>query len=515
MAKSTTAQDKAIEALLNKSSKEKKEAKEKKQSMAEQLTSQVIKAKMENEDDELIDLMSSERLETATVDQLDKILDSLRRQDSYDRNFLDVRKSNNGKKLNKDEKIALIQELKTANDTSKTLVTRDFEYVELTLDQVCIHPDNLRSQLDYIDPLLKQSIRKNGNTSLKDIVISAHPIMCEDGVERYPAIAGNRNLYQHFEIAKEDNINLGDYSLTFKMITYGDPNSNLSQMQMLRDIVSDNNGSLSPSHLDRVKIGVKLLTKMTNENAAAEVGLAPNVFSVYKKYLSLPEQIQFHIDAHDKASYYERSLTLEQVKENGFVHDSGGGTIHIFGIQRSNADLICKVLDFKAETQENQQDILNWVLSDEFITNACKMTGAEFNRYVRKHDICVYMGIFGKKKDIADEDGKGGLVYQKLEEEEAKKDSKKSFKSPKEFMDNMNSKSKPEEDVPKYLSKFKKDHGVSFDEFVEQFCDGNFKPSEKNYQATFEMLARESDYDHRIVEMFSMLLTCCAIVPVK
>lgn len=497
-------------------------------SLAEQLSSQTINSQLENKET-IEDILSSSSLDELTVSQIDSLIERLKTNDDFDSFLLDLPKyKEGGKKMTKEDKVSMIMDIRRANniglDGVVTLSERTHEYKVLSLSEVMIHPHNCRNELDYIDPDLLKSIRMAGS-SIKDIVLSGEQMPDEDGVMKYPAIAGNRNLFQHFEIARQDGISFDDYKLSFKVVNYSG-SSKLNELQTLRDIIADNNASLQPSTLDRVRHGVQLLSAMTQQNAAKEVGLSYQTFSQYKKYLDLPPEIQRLIDAHDKRHHFARTLDQKQLQEYGLRYRATHEGIEVCGLTSATTDLLCKILN--QTDPALREEALGFVLSKETLDRACFDSHSEFKAWLRKNPEAVKFNVVRQSKAslevTSSVDTSGNKVIESKVDGKTVSTSMFDEKKPKTKRSSEPKEDKKfptaqevEEAERKYrersLAKFAKDTDMKWEDFRTNFTDGEWKFQGSPMSLLMEILNGPDKNDSEVMEMMSLLIQYTVIIP--
>lgn len=448
-----------------------------------------------------------------TTASIDNVLKSLADSESFDSTLLALPKRTKDFRPTKNDKAAVLERLVAVNNATSPVVAREVSYQKMSLEQLVVNPDNYRSEIDYLDPALYDAVKNSGSEGVKDIVVSADKIMCDDGVERYPIIAGNRTFSQHIKICDDDGLDPAEYKINVKKIRYsGD--EKLAELQRLMDIAGDNNGSLQPSRLDKLKIAEKLMAYMTIQRAAKQVDMSVPMLKICQRVAKLPECILKHVDAHEKRAHYSKSLTKDQLDtfELNYYEgsDDDGNKINIVrGINFGTAVFLADTL-LSLDNEEAKAVFLEYLHREKTIQNAILESSKDFQRQVKYDRELVDAGVF---KSVAPTNATPEEVERKTDELIAKIEASNEVKEPKTPSTSLKSSAeKAAEELDKFKRVFQRDLALSYKDACADLVFGKtvlVKDSVKE----MALLAEEQEDDIEFAQLLYLLHKFSLIVP--
>ena len=451
-------------------------------------------------------------LQEMTVASLDAILNNLSDSGDFSHN-LTIPKRAGSYRPTKNDRIQAIERIKASNAGNDQLTEKTVTYQTLSLADVCLNPDNYRSAMDYVDASLYESVKMSGKNGIKDIVLSSKQVACDDGVMRYPAIAGNRTLAQHFQLCENTGEYLETYELMFKVIDYDD-NQGLADLQALRDLVKDNQGSLKPGKLDLARTAQKFMQTMTVKNAAKEVGLDPSELGRLNRILALPKEVLHHVDVQEKADHYAKALSQKQLEAfniSFYTEKVDGDTVvKVHGISLSSAQILSNHLFelSKAEDVAKTSTYLDFICGQDVIQAAQNLSSKDFGKWLKSQETMNLIGLSTYSPTVTDtvtvvEQALEQAAVEATEAVQAEAPTLAPLKSSKDIAgDKMRAAKKL----------FRKDCGIEYDDFINDMLDLKFKPIDDLDAEIANMSAKQQD-DIEFITLCHLLNKFSLLIP--
>lgn len=288
---------------------------------------------------------------------------------------------------NKNELVSnLLEDQRINVETDKGAADTEQEFMDVSLDQLEIHPDNERHEVAYHDPSLWRSLQNSNGDFTSVPRVAQTDMTTDDGRPVYHIVAGNRSVttYKRF-VQEEMDKELKDVKIKALLRKYKGSDKQ-RRVQELTEMSLDNDTHLVQSPIEKARTFQKLINEgATQTTIAQKENLYTSQVSNHLKLLLLPEKVQelvhFGYDSKRYATWEKETL-----EEFDVPFSEEDGEIKIEGVSLSNAYVMLDQFPRKSheDFEQAQLDLEDIFLSEDNIKRAKRLTSDSYERWLTK-----------------------------------------------------------------------------------------------------------------------------------